>query len=434
MKKFILFCFFAVIFLIFTNCTLVQENAGNGDDEKEWAILLYQGADNNLDPVITSDFVEAFYSTYNKEKIHLLALLDRSEHYNISNINEYAGEWTDTKLFDLGQYIYDNRIEPSFRTPLEFEIASEELGLTKDKVEELDMGDPETLRKFVSFARNNYKSKNIALIFASHGDGWFIYDDSRFYSRHYNYGIQADKNLTKIRPSLNIDNTNSGGHLNLSEINQVLSNDPVTVIGFDVCLMGGVEVVYELKDSADYFVFSEDEESGNGWDYLDFLKRFTKTDLSAEDFVKCAVDSFDNWYKDRITSLPGYILAGGKTEDITYFLENSFNDFVNNYLKFQPASQIATARDNAKILAGFGHSYIDLKVFINEFNNYENQSALLNELNNIFSSIASSDSYSEFGGIHIYFPESASTYRSNYSQLSFANLGWYEFLTDYFNL
>ena len=77
MYKYIKFSFLAFFIFFITYCHLVQEDAGNNDTEKEWTVLLYQGGDNNLDPLITSDFIEAFYSSYKKDKIHLLALLDQ---------------------------------------------------------------------------------------------------------------------------------------------------------------------------------------------------------------------------------------------------------------------------------------------------------------------------------------------------------------------
>ena len=47
-----------------------------------------------------------------------------------------------------------------------------------------------------------------------------------------------------------------------------LSSDAVfDLLGFDCCLMGSLEVAYELRDTADYLLVSEEAEWKNGWEY-----------------------------------------------------------------------------------------------------------------------------------------------------------------------
>ena len=54
------------------------------------------------------------------------------------------------------------------------------------------------------------------------------------------------------------------------------------LIGFDACLMGGVETAAALKDCADYLLVSEEVEPGSGWNYQCFIDRLcsgTEPDL-----------------------------------------------------------------------------------------------------------------------------------------------------------
>lgn len=57
-----------------------------------------------------------------------------------------------------------------------------------------------------------------------------------------------------------------------------MRDSPVTALGFDACLMGTFEILWELKDCARYIVVSSKEIPGNGWDYS--VLRYSK-DLSS---------------------------------------------------------------------------------------------------------------------------------------------------------
>ena len=61
--------------------------------------------------------------------------------------------------------------------------------------------------------------------------------------------------------------------LTIDEIQRAISDSGVKfeMIGFDSCLMGGLETACALCDYSDYLIVSEDFESGSGWEYQNWL-------------------------------------------------------------------------------------------------------------------------------------------------------------------
>lgn len=69
------------------------------------------------------------------------------------------------------------------------------------------------------------------------------------------------------------------------------------IIGFDACLMNTLETAYSLKDYADYFIASEELESGQGWNYEDFLKKIADNNaISSKEIAEEITEAFHNRY------------------------------------------------------------------------------------------------------------------------------------------
>ena len=66
------------------------------------------------------------------------------------------------------------------------------------------------------------------------------------------------------------------------------------LIGFDTCLMQDFDLAYRLEPYTDYFLASEESESGFGWNYtLGFSELAKDPGLSAEQFGTYMISSFD---------------------------------------------------------------------------------------------------------------------------------------------
>lgn len=67
----------------------------------------------------------------------------------------------------------------------------------------------------------------------------------------------------------------------------------IDIVGFDACLMGMIEVAYQLKDHAKIVVGSEELEPGKGWDYAAIVSYLVNNPTASnEDISKAIVDSF----------------------------------------------------------------------------------------------------------------------------------------------
>lgn len=120
------------------------------------------------------------------------------------------------------------------------------------------------------------------LVLWSHGSGWI--ED-----------VPAASGALK-GPALRVFGDHRGKHINTTDLRRVLEGKGFDFIYFDCCLMGSVEVMYELRDCAHYIVSSPSELAKKGMPYDENLQLLL--DGSRESLVAAATNTF-NWY-DRI--------------------------------------------------------------------------------------------------------------------------------------
>ena len=196
----------------------------------KWTFMVYMAADNNLEAAGVKDFLE-MAAVGSGEDIDILVQMDR-----IPGYSDAYGDWTGCKRFRVTQ-----GMTPTSATALE-------------DLDEVNMGDPATLVDFINWGTSQYPADRYALILWDHGSGW----QKRTFSRDLAFKA--------------ICSDDSDGHAMLynREVRQALqtADVPVHLIGFDACLMGMVEVAYEIRDAGpSVMVASEELEPGDGWPY-----------------------------------------------------------------------------------------------------------------------------------------------------------------------
>ena len=211
-----------------------------------WIFLILMGADNNLESSAISDLLEMF--TINPG-IAIIGIAD------VSSLESGDGQYpevTDDFLFMLDEAgtMYDE--------PLDTEV---------------DSGSPEILEFLISEfydIESNYK----ALVLWNHGGAWF--DESEPRTR----GIIYDDTSNTFLRIKDVQNA----------IISATNGDGFDILGMDACLMSSVEIAYQLKDTASYFVSSAFTEPGSGWDYsfLDDIEAYH----SPFEVGKLIVDSY----------------------------------------------------------------------------------------------------------------------------------------------
>jgi len=201
------------------------------------------------------------------DDVNFLAQFDRSPEYDTSN-----GDWTGTRRFYITK---DNDM-----STISSQVVAD-LG-------EQNMGDPRTFVNYTTWAVDNYPARQYLVVFWDHGGGWYgaCWDDT-----------DADY--------LNLDNISTG----LEALNDHLGR-PVDVVGFDACLMAGIEILYQLRGTCDVAVVSGTTEPDDGWPYdwilpaLAMKPQMTDAELATEitnDYVNSYTDGQPD-PQDTVTS------------------------------------------------------------------------------------------------------------------------------------
>lgn len=243
---------------IFINVKDSEGNEFNFEKElkvipkKDLTFILYLGGDNNLNYLGYLDLLEISRANINLNNINVVIFTDfynetdELRGYMIKTNNEDDKIKLNRKIYDENNEVYEeiNHIK-----------------LVKGTVEN-NSGHWETMLEVLNFVEANYPANQYILDIWNHGDGW--YND-------YSY-----TNPFKTEPRAIVgDDTSGGDDLSLWEIEYAISKSnigKVDMIYMDACLMGGVEVAYQLKDVSDYIFFSPELTPGMGSEYISMLE------------------------------------------------------------------------------------------------------------------------------------------------------------------
>jgi len=382
--------------------TATSNGGGGGGDTpttKEWTIMVYLNADNDLETYGIRDINEMEYGGGSNQYRNVVVQIDRISGYDTSN-----GNWTTCRRY----YITNDASNSST-------IVST---LIQD-IGEINMGDPNTLVNFAEWAIQNYPAKKYFLILWDHGDGWYKgEEDSPLFK-----GVSVD--MSSSNAQINVYNGELANAL--SAIKSYLGRN-IDIVGFDACLMGMIEVMDVVRNYANYFVGSEETEAADGWYYTGFLSTMNSNPtISPADLAKAVVNS----------AVGLSTLASVDLSKIGTLISN-LNTFAQELINARNAgygSTISNARNNAK--AFYISDHRDLYMFANNiYNSTSLPSSLRNAAYNVMSAITNavmnyknSSSYSSCRGVAIYYPASSSSYNSNYNYLPIASsTKWDDFI------
>ncbi len=251
----------AVLALALLALAQLQPLAPAGTDQpgREWTLIIYLDADNNLEGAGVHDINE-METVGSTREVSVLVQIDRCDGEDTSN-----GDWTGAK-----RYYITKDSDPGA-------ISSEELA----DLGEVNMGDPQTFISFAKWAVDSYPAKKYMVVFWDHGGGWYgaCWDD-----KDDDYLDLA--NITECVQALR-------QHLGRA----------IDVVGFDACLMAGAEVLYGLRGTCEVAVLSGTTEPNDGWPYdwilpaLALRPTMTPAELGSEitdDYVDSYTDGRDD--------------------------------------------------------------------------------------------------------------------------------------------
>jgi len=234
---------------------LPAADPGADPSVKLWTVMVYMSADNNLEPDGIHDLNE-MESVGSTDEVNIVVQFDRNPGYDGSN-----GNWTGTKRFYITK---DNDMST---------IASRELS----DLGEQNMGDPQTFINYTTWTVDHYPAQHYLVVFWDHGGGW--------------YGVCWDDT---DQDYLNLDNVSDG----LRGLSDHLGR-PVDVVGFDACLMAGIEILYQIRGLCDVACTSGTTEPNEGWPYDWILPALAmKPSMTPREFAVEITNDYVNSYTD----------------------------------------------------------------------------------------------------------------------------------------
>lgn len=218
-----------------------------------WTVLIYMAADNNLEKQGMDDLGELL-NVPASECVHMVVQVDR-----ILAFYELG-------LATLQPWMTTKRIE------IEGGVITEIADLG-----EVNAGDPTALSDFIQWGMATFPADKTALVLWDHGNAW------------QGYGV---------------DDSSDKDRLSLAEVFQALQQgtkaagpEPITIIGFDACLMADYANLLGMKAFTRYLIASEEFVPGHGWDYKAFGKLAEDPTMSPVDLGKVILAAFEKQAK-----------------------------------------------------------------------------------------------------------------------------------------
>lgn len=132
--------------------------------------------------------------------------------------------------------------------------------------EEENSADPAVLQRVIGEMKLRYPSDSYGLILWSHGTGWFPEGYSSPGSTSYRRANQPYIPTKWFGQDATLAEGRGDSYMEIADLAAALTGH-FDFIMFDACFMASVEVLYELRDKADYFVASPAEIISDGFPY-----------------------------------------------------------------------------------------------------------------------------------------------------------------------
>ena len=311
-----------------------------------------------------------------------------------------------------------------------YEIANGDLKKVADVDNTTSMSEGEELYKFLAWAKENYPADRYMLVFWDHGGG-------------LSSGFGSD-DLNK-RPE------GSGDTMLVNEIVDAIEKSGMKfdMIGFDACLMQDIEIAKVLEPYADYYMASEETESGDGWYYTSAFGMLAEDPTtSTEDFGKELISSFDLYnaisHNGEAQSDTTLSLLDLTRVDAAYDALEQLYELQDAAIRDRSADygDISLAASNSYAFAGT--EQIDLIDYLEKLDGSDYDDSILasDQIDELINKVRSTIVYRNFvsnlgiNGLAVTFPyDSLSTYGKEHTQYEALGLDKTKsFYDDYFSI
>ncbi len=177
------------------------------------------------------------------------------------------------KLGGTRRYLiqYDNNTE---------KLANYTLDETVWYLKEQNMGDPNTLKDFITWAMSNFPAKHYILMLGGHGEGWLQ--------------ICQDYSSGWFRPPINYLDPSTSISI-VPELDDVLSYIPrLDLLYLKGCHMGQIEVFYQFRKYADIILATENFGAGSFKIFVAPFENLTSNpNMTAVEIAQLLVDNYN---------------------------------------------------------------------------------------------------------------------------------------------
>jgi hypothetical protein len=218
---------------------------GEQTDGREWTLLIYWDADNNLE-FCTEFALETWCNAMTSEAdINLVAMVD---------ILSVEGTW----IYEIHDGTFD----------------------AVETLAEKNMSDPAVLEEFIYYGLTNYPAEKTLLVMQNHGYSW---------------------------RGLCLDETDGGAIMPIDGMAKAIASATkrnegrgVDVLAMDACSMATIEVAYELKGVVSYYVASQSVVPYDGLPYdMMITSLIPDASPSAEKYSSMIVDQYVEYYSSK---------------------------------------------------------------------------------------------------------------------------------------
>jgi len=392
---------------------------------KSWTVLIYLCADNSLytNGWMDMNKLEMVGST---ESMNLVVQFDQNPEFDIYG-NDFGPK-------GCGRYIITRNPQNEVGTITSPEVQS--LG-------NVNSGDPDTLVNFVKWGMTNYPANKYAIILWNHGAGWRAKGTRAGAIKAICYDQEYEDWISEY------------------ELRQAFSQireeygKKVELIGMDACLMGMLEVGYDIQDAGKWFCASCETVPETGWPYHHFLADLREDpSMSGQNLASTIVTRYKMSYDEYID----YDYDGDNISDDEYEMPISNTgiaatslDRINNIVSAvndfasDAVSKIDSEKENLLAAQSTAQAmsypdFIDLSDFMYQVKQQDGIDSGLSDLatdvmtavdNTVVYEYHGSSLATNTGGLSIWLPDLNfySTYITSYTALPFAqDTEWPEFL------
>ncbi|MCF2144575.1 MAG: clostripain-related cysteine peptidase [Candidatus Heimdallarchaeota archaeon] len=313
-------------------------------DVKDWTFMVYLDGDNNLEDAAIEDINEMESGGGSTDDVNVITLIDRNPGYDATN-----GDWTGARYYKI---VNDHSLA----------ITSQLLA----DLGEVDMSDPATLEAFLRYCFANFPAEHYALSIWDHGNGVFgaCYDDTT--------GSDACLYLDEIQSAIKSASNAFG--------------EKIDIIAFDCCLMGMIELAYELRHLCDYFIGSEDLTPWDGFNYEVLIHTLTSnSSITPKAYAPVFVNAFADDYSD-VQGKCLSLIDETKLLKIIPVMQNFVGNLTEAIKQYDHAYIIMFARRQSRffndgVFVDFKH-FLEMLVLMTELKGIEETSLQLIDLLN----------------------------------------------------